>query len=212
MENDAILDAIQRIWASEAIPPEFKLHATILGSMVAVLWGLELFDTLILRGALNRFGIRPRTFRGLQGVLLAPLLHGNLRHLATNTLPLITLAWFIMLRDINAFIIVTAVVWLISGLGVWLFGSARSNHIGASGIVFGYFGFLLLRGYFERDLVSLAFSGLVAFFYGGLIWGVLPIRRGVSWLGHAFGFGSGVFAARYLLQLQQWVESINATP
>jgi membrane associated rhomboid family serine protease len=209
MEQNAIVDGITRLLQSDAIPAEFKLHAQILGGFVALLWGLELIDSLLLKGALNRFGIRPRTFRGFQGIFLAPLLHGNLRHLSTNTLPLITLGWFIMLRDVDDFFIVTAVVWLVSGSGVWLLGSSRSNHIGASGLVFGYFGFLLLRGYFERNLISIAFSVLVALLYGGLIWGILPLRRGVSWLGHAFGFGGGVLVARYLPQLQQWYEMIQ---
>lgn len=212
MENDRIGDAILRLLNSDAIPEEFKLHAKILGGFVALLWALELFDSLILRGALNRYGIRPRTYRGLQGIVLAPLLHGNLRHLSANTLPFLTLGWFVMVRDTDDFFIVTTVAWIVSGFGVWLFGSSRSNHIGASGLVFGYFGFLLLRGYFERSVVAIALSVLVGLTYGGLIWGVLPIRRGMSWLGHLFGFLGGGITARFLLLFQQWFDSLVNHP
>ncbi|MBD2462105.1 rhomboid family intramembrane serine protease [Oscillatoria sp. FACHB-1407] len=191
------------------MPPTIQLQAQILLGCLAVLWGLELVDSLLLRGAFNSFGIRPRKLIGLRGILLAPLLHGNLRHLAANTVPFLILGGLVMLRGLNDFLIVTAVAWLVSGTGVWLFASPRSNHIGASGVVFGYFGFLLLRGYFERSLIAIAISILVGLLYGSLIWGVLPIRRGVSWLGHLFGFGGGVLAARYLLELKNWVISIT---
>jgi membrane associated rhomboid family serine protease len=179
-----------------------------LAGAVATAWLLELVDTLFLRGAFNRFGIRPRQAIGLRGILLAPLLHGDLRHLVANTVPFIVLGWFTMLHNLNDFWIVTAIAWFVSGLGVWLFGSARSNHIGASGLVFGYFGFLLLRGYFERSVWSIALSMLVGLLYGSLIWSVLPIRRGMSWQGHLFGFAGGILAARYLPQLRLWLTTI----
>ncbi|MDX2213282.1 MAG: rhomboid family intramembrane serine protease [Oculatellaceae cyanobacterium bins.114] len=199
---------MQLIWKalqSGTIPPSVQLQAQILLGCLALLWGLEIIDSVLLRGAFNSFGIRPRQIRGLWGILLAPLLHGNLKHLAANTMPFLILGGLLMLRGLNDFLVVTATAWVVSGIGVWLFASSRSNHIGASGVVFGYFGFLLLCGYFERSLVAIAISILVGLLYGSLIWGVLPIRRGVSWLGHLFGFGGGVLAARYLMELRNWV-------
>jgi membrane associated rhomboid family serine protease len=86
---------------------------------------------------------------------------------------------------------------LVSGLGVWLFG-ASGVHVGASGLIFGYLGFLLLRGYFERNFPSILLSLIVGFLYGGAIWGVLPTQPGISWEGHLFGFIGGVLAARLL--------------
>ncbi|MBD2069260.1 rhomboid family intramembrane serine protease [Leptolyngbya sp. FACHB-671] len=188
---------------------QLELHATILIGFVGALWILELFDSIFLRGALNRYGIRPRTSEGIFGIVFAPLLHGNLRHLATNTVPLIVLGWLIMLRQTSDFFIVTAVAWLVSGLGVWLFGSPRTNHIGASGLVFGYFGFLLLRGYFEQSAIAILTAVIVGLLYGSLIWGILPIRRGMSWQGHLFGFAGGGLAAKYLPQLQQIFEGLG---
>ncbi|MBD2103914.1 rhomboid family intramembrane serine protease [Leptolyngbya sp. FACHB-261] len=187
-----------------SIPEVFKTQAKILGGFVAVLWVLEIVDSLLLRGALNRYGIRPRRVVGLRGILFAPFLHGDLGHLAANTPPLLVLGWFIMLRDLNDFWIATPVVWLVSGLGVWLLGASNSNHIGASGLVFGYLGFLLLRGYFEQSPLAIAFAVAAGLLYGSLIWGVLPNQRGKSWQGHLFGFIGGGLAARFLPELQQY--------
>ncbi len=183
------------------IPQPFLL----LLAWVGLMWLLEIVDWLLLRGALDRLGIRPRQLEGLWGVVLAPLLHGGLRHLATNTLPLLVLGGLILFQSQQVFVIVTAIVWLSSGLGVWLLGANRTNHLGASGVVFGFFGFLLLRGYFERSVGAIALSVLVGLMYGSMIWGVLPLRRGVSSLGHLCGFVAGVLTARYLTEIQQWV-------
>ena len=110
----------------------------------------------------------------------------------------IVLGWLVMVRRMNDFIIVTMVTVLISGLGTWLIGPTNSVHLGASGLIFGYFGFLLLRSYFDRSFSSIALALLVFFLYGGLIWGVLPFEAGISWQGHLFGFAGGGFSA-YLL-------------
>lgn len=174
----------------------------LLVGFVLLIWGLELVDTVILRGQLDRLGIWPRRVSGLWGVVWAPLLHGNLKHLTANTVPLLVLGWLITLQGQNVFLLVTGMVWLASGVGTWLFGGNNTNHIGASGIVFGYFGYLLLRGYFEQSPTAIAIAVLVGLVYGSMIWGVLPIRRGKSWQSHLFGFLGGGLTARYLTELQ----------
>nr|WP_290227410.1 rhomboid family intramembrane serine protease [Trichocoleus desertorum] len=181
-----------------AIARELRSHALILGSFIVCIWLLEIIDLFVFRNALNLYGIRPRSISGLWGILFAPFLHGGLGHLMANTIPFLVLGWFVMLREISDFFIVSLITILASGLGVWLFGSANSIHIGASGVVFGYFGFLVSRGYFERSMVGIAVSLLVGTLYGSLIWGVLPIRNGISWEGHLFGFLGGLLAARLL--------------
>ncbi|WP_437692216.1 rhomboid family intramembrane serine protease [Sorangium sp. So ce176] len=183
---------------TRTITRELKLHATLLGGFVALLWAIELLDFLIFRGSLDALGIRPRTVPGLVGIALAPLLHGDFAHLAANTLPFLGLGWLIMLRKTSDLALVTLLSALVGGLGVWLIGSPSSVHVGASGVIFGYFGFLLLRGWFERSAVSIALSLGVGLFYGGMLWGVLPTRMGISWEGHLFGFLGGVLAARLL--------------
>ncbi|XXY48136.1 rhomboid family intramembrane serine protease [Sorangium sp. So ce269] len=183
---------------TRSITRELKLHAALLGGFVALLWSIEILDLVVFRGSLDALGIRPRTVPGLVGIALAPLLHGGFAHLAANTLPFVGLGWLIMLRKKRDLFLVTLVAALVGGLGVWVLGSPSSVHIGASGVIFGYFGFLLLRGWFERSALSIALSLVVGLVYGGMIWGVLPTRMGISWEGHLFGFLGGVLAARLL--------------
>ncbi|MEL6470295.1 MAG: rhomboid family intramembrane serine protease [Cyanobacteria bacterium J06623_4] len=181
-----------------SIVGEFRRQIKTLLSVVALLWAIEIIDQIFFRGALNRLGIRPRSLSGLWGILFAPFLHGDFAHLLANTIPLVSLGWLIMLRETGDWLVVSIIAALVSGLGTWLIGSPYSVHIGASGVVFGYFGYLLLRGYFERSVVAIAFSLLVTFLYGGIIWGVLPTQPGVSWEGHLFGFIGGILAAKLL--------------
>jgi membrane associated rhomboid family serine protease len=180
-----------------SIVGEFKLQITTLLGVVALLWAVEIVDQVVFNRSLDRLGIFPRTLSGLRGIVFAPFLHGDFAHLLANTLPLVTLGWLIMLRETGDWLVVTVITALCSGIGTWLIG-APSYHIGASGVLFGYFGFLLLRGYFERSVVAIGFSLLVFFLYGSIIWGVLPGQSGISWEGHLCGFLGGVLAARLL--------------
>ena len=182
-------------------------QAKIIGVLITIIWMLEIVDQLLLQHRLNRLGIVPRTQIGLRGILFAPVLHGTWNHLIANTLPFAVLGWFTLLHGVTEFTVATAVIWLVSGLGIWLFAAPNTIHIGASGIIFGYFGFLLSRSYFEQELLSAAVSVVVALLYGPLIWGVLPSRRrGISWQGHLFGFAGGILTARYLPELRQLFE------
>lgn len=182
----------------KAIASEVKTHVIILVGLVALMWIIEILDQLV-GGRLDIYGIYPRHLIGLRGILFAPFLHGNFPHLIANTVPFITLGWLIMLRRTSDFFVVSAIAMLVGGLGTWLFG-APALHIGASGVIFGYLGFLLLRGYFERKFASILFSVFVGILYGSLIWGVLPGQPGISWEGHLFGFLGGVLAAKLLAE------------
>lgn len=177
---------------------DFKSQAIVLFGFVGIIWGLEILDW-VLQGwwTTNNWGILPRTFIGLRGIIFAPFLHGSFAHVAANTIPFLVLGGLIMLRRPSNFWAVTIATTIIGGAGTWLFGRT-SMHIGASGLIFGYFGFLLTLGYFERSLPAVLQSIIVGAIYGGLIWGVLPAQPGISWEGHLFGFLAGVFTA-YLL-------------
>jgi membrane associated rhomboid family serine protease len=177
---------------------ELKLQATLMVGFVGLLWAIELVDQVVFRGALDSLGIRPRSMSGLYGIPLAPLLHGGFGHLAANTVPLIVLGWMVMLRETRDIFVVTLLSTLVGGAGVWLVGGAATVHVGASILIFGYLGYLLLRGWFDRGFWSMAGSILVALLYGGLVFGVLPGQPGISWEGHLFGFAGGVLAARLL--------------
>ena len=185
------------IQETKSLAREFKTQVTILGGFVALMWVLEIVDVIVFRQGLNAYGIIPREIIGLRGILFAPFLHGDLAHLISNTIPFLVLGWFVMLQETSEFFIVTPIIMLVSGLGVWLIG-ASGVHIGASGVIFGYLGFLLARGFFERNFPSILLSLIVGSLYGCLIWGVLPTQPGVSWEGHLFGFLGGVLAARFL--------------
>ncbi len=152
----------------------------------------------MFQGGLDFYGIIPREAIGLRGILFAPFIHGDFEHLIANTLPFLTLGWLVMLQRTSDFFIVTAWTMLVGGTGVWLFGAPRSVHIGASILIFGYLGFLLFRGYFQRNMPSIVLSIAVAAIYGSLVWGVLPSQPGVSWEGHLFGFIGGAIAARFI--------------
>ena len=140
-----------------------RTQGAILGGVIALLWILELLDWIVFRGALDTLGVRPRTLNGLFGIFLAPFLHAGFRHLLANTIPFAVLGWFVMMRRVWDFFSVSFVTILISGTGIWLFGATSSVHLGASGLVFGYFGYLLLRGYFERSVSSILWSVFVVF-------------------------------------------------
>jgi membrane associated rhomboid family serine protease len=173
-------------------------HAALLVTIVAILWLVEIIDQLLWRGNLDGLGIRPRTWNGLGQILVAPWLHVGFGHLIANTLPLVVLGWLVMLRHMRDFVVVVLVSALVSGLGIWLFGGASTVHLGASGVIFGLFGALLARAYFERSWAALGLATVATLLYGGMIWGVLPGAEGVSWLGHLFGFIGGVLAARLI--------------
>ena len=189
--------------SSTFLPPRQLLHAAwrdvarFILTPLAVLWLLELVDRLLLPApGLDVYGIRPHARVGLRGILLAPWLHHGFAHLAANTVPLALLGTLVLSRGRRELARVTAWVVLLGGLGVWLIGSARSVHLGASGVVFGYFGYLLALGWFERRAMSILVSLGIAAVYGSLLLGVLPGTPGVSWESHLCGLGAGLAAAR----------------
>lgn len=182
----------------QAIGGELKTQVKILAASVATFWIIFILNEVIFGGRLNALGILPHRFIGLRGILFAPFLHGNFYHIAANTVPFVILGWMVMLRNTKDFYFVSFMSALVGGLGTWLIGRPNSVHIGASGVIFGYFGYLLFRGYFEKSFVAIAISIAIAIGYGGMIWGVLPTRSYISWEGHLFGFIGGILAAKLL--------------
>jgi membrane associated rhomboid family serine protease len=174
-------------WAS--IKAELKLHWRLLFGLLGVMWLSEIVDTL-LGGRLDGLGIRPRIVDGLVGIPLAPFLHSGFAHLIGNTIPFLVLGWLVLLRETRHFIAVFVATTLLGGLGVWLLGHS-GTHIGASGVVFGLLGYLLLVGWLERSIGTILLSAFVGLNYGWTLLGVLPLQRGVSWEGHLFGFLTG---------------------
>jgi membrane associated rhomboid family serine protease len=168
-----------------------------------MLYVVEAAD-VVSGGALDaEGGIEPREFDGLDGVLFAPLLHGDWAHLVANTVPFLVFGFLAMAGGIRQFVAVTATIWLLGGLGVWLLGPADTNHIGASGVIFGWLVFLLARGFYTRSAAQIVLAVGLFLIWGGVLWGVLPGDPGISWQGHLFGALAGLLAARVVARTRR---------
>ena len=172
-----------------------KQAFVLLAVFVAAIWVLAGVDAL-MDNRLAEYGIVPRTMDGLWGIPLAPFLHGGFGHVLSNTVPLLLLGGLVAARGWQTLLGVTLFVVLLGGAGVWLVARSAS-HIGASGLVFGYFGYLVARGWYDRRIVSILIAVVVIVVYGGLIFGVLPTDSRVSWEGHLTGLIAGVIVARF---------------
>ncbi len=179
--------------ASKRARANFILAIKLSAIMVVVIWIVFLFEQLT--GVdLSRFGLRPRDGAGLLGLLTTPLLHGNLSHIASNSIPLFVGGVTMLFLYPNSSVRALPMIYIGSAALAWLF--ARPNiHIGASGLVYGMLAFVFVSGILRRDLRSVGVSLMIWFFYGSMLWGVLPVERGMSWELHATGMAIGVIMA-----------------
>jgi membrane associated rhomboid family serine protease len=164
-------------------------------AFVPVLFAIEVVDMQLDHQLDWTGGIKPRVITGLDGVLFAPLLHGSFTHLVANSVPLILMGTFVLADGGRRFLLSTALIALTSGFGVWFFGPSDSVTVGASGVIFGYLGVLLMRGLVERSWWNIAVGLLIALLYGWQLIGVLPMDERISWQSHLFGFIGGLLAA-----------------
>ena len=144
---------------------------------------------------LSQLGTIPRYVPGLKGIILGPFVHGSLQHYFSNIIPLCIFSYLLLQYGLKRYLQVTIWIMLITGLLVWLF-ARPATHIGVSGVIYGYFGYLVLAGFLSGKFKLIIISMLVAFFYGGLIFGILPSSPFVSWESHLFGFIAGLAAAK----------------
>jgi membrane associated rhomboid family serine protease len=188
--------------AAKKRPPWMVGGATVV-TFVALLYLVEIWDNLTGHH-LDENGIRPLETDGLTGIIFAPLLHANWAHLVANTGPALVLGFLMTLAGLARFIYATAIIWILGGFGTWLIGNTgappgiETNHIGASGLIFGWLTFLIVFGFFTRKVWEIVVGIIVLFVYGGVLLGALPGTFGVSWQGHLCGAVAGVLAA-YLL-------------
>lgn len=144
----------------------------------------------------GNFGIYPRKFNGLIGVFTAPFIHGDFSHLLNNSIPLLILgsSLFYFYKEIA----LKVFLWIFFMGGLWTWVSAReAYHIGASGVVYGLFSFLLISGFIRKSLQLIAISFFVVFVYGSMVWGIFPIKVEISYESHFWGFMAGVILAIY---------------
>jgi membrane associated rhomboid family serine protease len=158
----------------------FRLAARLSLGFVGLLWLIALLGWGL---GLERFGVHPRQWIGLPGILAAPLLHVGFKHLIANSLPLLVLGTVMLQLYPTAAFRVLPAIYLGPGVAVWLF-AREGIHVGASGLVYGLVSYIFVAGVIRRDRRAIAASLLVAFLYGALVWGVLPVKYGVSWETH----------------------------
>ncbi|MEU5990591.1 rhomboid family intramembrane serine protease [Spirillospora sp. NPDC047418] len=167
----------------------------LIGSITAVMWVLEAFD-YTTNGWLDRFGIQPRDVNDLPDIFTAPFMHAGFGHLMANTLPFLILGFIAAARGIAKFLVASLIIIVVGGLGVWFLSSA--NTLGSSILIFGFFGYLVGRGIFERRLPDIGIAVAVVAVYGTMIFGIIPGDPGISWQGHLFGLLGGVLASWFL--------------
>jgi membrane associated rhomboid family serine protease len=163
-------------------------------SLTALCWAVFVLNNLLWNGHLNQFGIVPRHAGGLMGIIWAPVLHGSFEHLAANTVPLLVLGAILCARSTGEFTIVTVFGTVLSGALTWLL-ARNAVHIGASGLIFCFFGYLASLAIFDRKFGTLLLSVVCVLGYGGILRGILPTSAAISWESHVAGLLSGIMLA-----------------
>jgi membrane associated rhomboid family serine protease len=169
--------------------------------LFVLLWGVEVVDVVLKSLTpvrLDAWGIQPLRLSGLVGIVVAPILHVDFNHVAANTVPLLVLASMVMLEGERRFWRATALIALVNGLAVWCFGRWESVYIGASGLIFGYVGFIFMRAWVTRRPLWILLGVGCAVAFGGLVLSLLSMPEGISWLGHLSGMIAGMLAAEWL--------------
>lgn len=162
----------------------------VLGFLVVIIL-VQIVNSLT-GNSLVSHGLVPRTVSGLQGVLFAPFIHGSVGHVLSNLAPLAVLSWLVMSEGVARYIRVAVLIAVVSGLLVWCVGRG-TIHVGASGLIFGLWTYLLARGWYQRSLSSVAIAMFVVVGYSGLVFGFIPVP-GVSFESHIAGALAGILA------------------
>ena len=173
----------------------WKPRAAALLGGVALIWAVSLYGLLVDSGVVSALALVPRRLDGLPGVLGTLFVHGSLGHLSANTPPLVILGGMVAVRGAGYYLTTALAITVVGGLGLWVVGR-EAAHIGASGLIFGLFGFLVARGYYERRWSSIAAALVVIVLYGGMIAGVVPRGGQISWEAHLCGLLAGILCAR----------------
>lgn len=206
MDRETEINAIEK---RSFIPPPAQPEATgvqkyrlpgcgLIMLFIAIAWGIEILDFFMRtatlgKSSLDAFGLLPRTFSGLLGVITMPWLHYGFMHLISNTLTFAVLGYLVLATERERFFSTSLKIILISGIGTWLIGR-ESYHIGASALIYGYFGHLMTRAFLERNARWTVLGIILGVLYGGMMFGLLPKEK-VSFEGHLTGFLAGIWLA-----------------
>lgn len=160
---------------------------------VALMWGVYFLE--VVSGLdFGAYGVYPREFFGLRGIVLAPLLHDDFRHLVSNSAPIFVLSFIITYFYRRVAVRSILMIYLLTGVAVWIF-ARKVFHIGASGVVYGLLSFVFWSGIFRRSLQSIILALIVTVLYSGYLNGILPNQEGISWESHLLGALMGIFTA-----------------
>ena len=182
----------------KVIQDQIQNNLYTLGIILLIPWSVFLVTHFIC----NRFlllGIIPRRIRGIPGILCAPLLHTNFNHLFFNSIPLFVLSAFILINGLHYYLVVTLLITLMSGIAIWCFAK-NGLHIGASALITGYWGFLVINAYQHTTITTVILGAFSLYYFAGIFFGIFPSEKGVSWEGHLFGLLAGV-ATNYLMYM-----------
>lgn len=182
----------------ELIIIQTQNNSSTLAIILLIPWCFFLISRFIYRRILL-LGIIPRHIRGLPGIFFAPLLHADFNHIFFNSIPLVVLSNFILINGLNYFLFVTFMITLISGIAIWCFAKP-GIHVGASGLITGYWGLLVSNIYQNGTLTTLILGVISLYYFAGIFFGIFPKKKGVSWEAHLFGLLAGL-ATGYLLKL-----------
>ena len=178
----------------------------VLGAFVATFlllgacWAVEVANYADNGALSDRYGIQAHDGSTVWHVFTAPFLHANIDHITANSMPLAVFGFLAALRGMARFITVSLIIMVASGLGVWFLSSPDTVTVGASGLIFGYFGYLIARGFVEHRPFDIVVGLVIALFYGTIIFGALPGQPGISWQAHLFGLIGGILAAWFTRQ------------
>jgi membrane associated rhomboid family serine protease len=192
------------------VPARPGWAALIMLAMLAGMWMLELLDQLS-GNQLDQLGIHAREVDGMPEILTAPFLHAGWDHLISNSLPFVVLGFLVLLSGLARWLVASLIIIVISGLTAWFLTPANTIILGASGLIFGWLTYLLVRGLWSRRPAQVVIAVLVLLVYGGLIWGVFPSGAGISWQAHLGGAVAGVLAA-WLLHRRASRQAVPAAP
>lgn len=189
---DQLMDSINLIIS------QTQNNGSVLAVILIIPWLIFLF-TRFDKKLLYILGIIPRHIRGLPGIMFAPLLHLNFNHIFFNSIPLVVLSNFILVNGVYYYLVVTVLIALLSGIGVWCFAKP-GVHIGASGVITGYWGFLVSNIYQSGSITTIILGLISVYYFAGIFLGIFPQQKGVSWESHLFGLLAGL-ATSYLIQV-----------
>lgn len=177
---------------AEAMIAEAKKALWVMVGLLALLWAIQIVNALGGYDLSREFGIETRDPASLPEIFTAPLLHYGWDHIEANSGPLFVFGFLAAYRGVKKWLGVSLLIVVASGLGIWVISPTSAVTVGASGLVFGYFGYVIVRGLFDRHPIDIVIGLVMALCFAYQFTSLLPTEEGVSWQGHLFGFAGGI--------------------